>query len=154
MKGVYSLKDKFETFRASEKERQQLKSIAKKANMSKSDFIRHAVFNKEIVVIDGFDDFTKQLKAIGNNLNQLTTRANMGHFQTVNLTETKEQLGKIYDLLTALCRQESFDSRQEEPVKVEIPPQRSHNLFSNSNQTSDEVDRMLDILGGRNYGNG
>ena len=148
------MKDKFETFRASEKERQQLKSMAKKANMSKADFIRHAVFNKEIVVIDGLDDFAKQLKAIGNNLNQLTTRANMGHFQTVNLAETKEQLGRIYDLLTALCRQENFDSRQEVPVEFDIPPQRPLNLFSNSNQTSDEVDRMLDILGGRNYGNG
>lgn len=148
------MKDKFETFRASEKERQQLKSLAKKANMSKADFIRHAVFNKEIVVIEGLDDFTKQLKAIGNNLNQLTTRANMGHFRTVDLAETKEQLGRIYDLLTALCRQESVDSRQEEPVEVETPSQRPHNLFSNSNQASDEIDRMLDILGGRSYGNG
>jgi len=101
------MKDKFETFRASEKERQELKRMASKAKMNKSDYIRHCVFNKEITVIDGLDDFSKQLKAIGNNLNQLTTRANMGHFEAVNLAETKEQLGKIYDLLARLCKGET-----------------------------------------------
>ena len=101
------MKDKFETFRASEKERQELKHMAKRAKMSKSDYIRHCIFSKEITVIDGLDDFSKQLKAIGNNLNQLTTRANMGHFEAVNLAETKEQLGKIHDLLTGLCKGET-----------------------------------------------
>lgn len=101
------MKDKFETFRASEKERQELKRMAKKSQMSKSDYIRHCIFNKEITVIDGLDEFAKQLKAIGNNLNQLTTRANMGHFEAVNLAETKEQLGRIYDLLTSLCKGET-----------------------------------------------
>ena len=101
------MKDKFETFRASEKERQELKRMASKAKMSKSDYIRHCVFNKKITVIDVLDNFSKQLKAIGNNLNQLTTRANMGHFEAVNLTETKEQLGAIYDLLTSLCKGET-----------------------------------------------
>jgi|GEM_PF-516684 len=107
------MKDKFETFRASEKERQELKRMARKAKMSKSDYIRHCVFNKEITVIDGLDDFSKQLKAIGNNLNQLTTRVNMGHFEAVNLAETKEQLGKIYTLMTALCRQEPLEQTTE-----------------------------------------
>ena len=114
------MKDKFETFRASEKERQELKLRAKKAKMSKSDYIRHCVFDKEITVIDGLDDFSKQLKAIGNNLNQLTTRANMGHFEAINLAETKEQLGKIYDLLTSLCKGETVTETavdtEESPV--------------------------------------
>lgn len=107
------MKDKFETFRASDKERQELKKLAKKSKMSKSDYIRHCVFDKEITVIEGLDDFTKQLKAIGNNLNQLTTRANMGHFEAVNLAETKEKLGKIYTLMTALCRQEPLEQITE-----------------------------------------
>jgi len=107
------MKDKFETFRASEKERQELKRMASKAKMSKSDYIRHCVFNKKITVIDGLDDFSKQLKAIGNNLNQLTVRANMGHFEAVNLAETKEQLGRIYALMTVLCRQEPLEQTAE-----------------------------------------
>lgn len=114
------MKDKFETFRASEKERQELKRMARKAKMSKSDYIRHCIFDKEITVIDGLDDFAKQLKAIGNNLNQLTIRANMGHFEAINLVETKEQLGKIYDLLTSLCKGETATETaidtEEKPV--------------------------------------
>lgn len=113
------MKDKFETFRASERERQELKRMAKKSKMSKSDYIRHCVFDKEIIVIDGLDDFTKQLKAIGNNLNQLTTRANMGHFEATNLLETKEQLGEIYEKLTALCRQESVEQVAESVNEAE-----------------------------------
>jgi hypothetical protein len=31
----------------------------------------------------------------------------MGHFEAINLAETKEQLGKIYDLLTSLCKGET-----------------------------------------------
>lgn len=113
------MKDKFETFRASEKERQELKRMARKAKMSKSDYIRYCIFNKEITVIDGLDDFSKQLKAIGNNLNQLTTRVNMGHFEAVNLAETKERLGKIYDLLTSLCKGEPAT---ETPIYTEESP--------------------------------
>lgn len=117
------MKDKFETFRASEKEQQELKLRAKKAKMSKSDYIRHCVFNKEITVIDGLDEFAKQLKAIGNNLNQLTIRVNMGHFEAVNLAETKEQLGKIYDLLTSLCKGETATETAvatEEKLVIEL----------------------------------
>lgn len=132
------MKDKFETFRASEKERQQLKCMAKKAKISKSDYIRHCVFNKEIVVIDGLDGFTKQLKAIGNNLNQLTTRANMGHFETINLAETKEQLGKIYEQLTALCRQESVEEVAESVDEEEISSNvEKENRLSNQDVKQD-----------------
>ena len=97
------MKDKFETFRATEKERQALKVLAKKAHMSKSDFIRHSIFNKEIVVIDGLHELTRELKAIGNNLNQLTVRANLGQLRAVNLSETKDALGGIFDWLAVLC---------------------------------------------------
>jgi len=114
------MKDKFETFRATEKERQMLKSLAKKANMSKSDFIRHAIFSKEIVVIDGLHELTRELKAIGNNLNQLTVRANTGQIHAVNLTETKDALGNIFDRLTILCGGNSVLPESE--AEAEQPP--------------------------------
>lgn len=136
------MKDKFETFRASEKERQQLKRMAKKAKMSKSDYIRHCVFNKEIVVIDGLDDFARQLKAIGNNLNQLTTRANMGHFETVNLSDTKEQLGKIYEKLTALCHRESAKQVAEYVNEEEI----SSNVEKENRVSNQDVKQELSFV--------
>ena len=97
------MKDKFINFRATEKEKKQLTILAKKAKMSQAEFIRHAVFNKEIIVIDGLKPLQKELKRIGNNLNQLTTRSNMGHFSVVDLQETKDELGKIYNSLSELC---------------------------------------------------
>ncbi len=93
------MKDMFITFRATQKENEALTKLAKKANLTKSDFIRHSIFNKEIVVINGVKELRKEMKAIGNNLNQLTTRSNMGHFQVVNLAETTEKLGEINDRL-------------------------------------------------------
>ncbi|HPR90650.1 MobC family plasmid mobilization relaxosome protein [Caproiciproducens galactitolivorans] len=122
------MKDKFETFRACEKERQALKTLARKANMSKSDFIRHAIFNKEIVVIDGLHELTRELKAIGNNLNQLTVRANMGQLRAVDLSETKDALGGIFDRLTALCSGSAAplvaepQTEPEQAVKCEPTP--------------------------------
>ena len=119
------MKDKFETFRATEKERQALNILAKKANMSKSDFIRHAIFNKEIVVIDGLHELTHELKAIGNNLNQLTVRANMGQIHAVNLTETKDALGGIFDRLSVLCGGSTLPgSEPEAPASVIIDHRR------------------------------
>ncbi len=86
------MKDKFINFRATEKEIKQIDILARKARMTRSDFIRHAIFNKEIVVIDGVRGVQKELKRIGNNLNQLTTRANMGQMQVVDLDETKMEV--------------------------------------------------------------
>lgn len=133
------MKDKFETFRASDKERQELKKLAKKSKMSKSDYIRHCVFNKEITFIDGLEDFAKQLKAIGNNLNQLTTRANMGHFEAVNLAETKEQLGRIYELMTALCRHEPLEQIAETVNEEETNSIIETKNLPVANQISQEV---------------
>ena len=56
------MKDKFINFRATEKEKKQLATLAKKAKISQADFIRHSVFNKEIIVIDGLKPLQKELK--------------------------------------------------------------------------------------------
>lgn len=53
------MKDKFINFRATEKEKKQLEVLAKKAKLSQADFIRHSIFNKEIVVIDGLKELQK-----------------------------------------------------------------------------------------------
>ena len=57
------------------------------------------MFGKKITVIPGVDDAAKQLRRIGNNLNQLTWRVNEGTLTAVNLEETKRELAKIFELL-------------------------------------------------------
>jgi len=48
-------------------------------------------------------ELISELKAIGRNLNQLTTLANMGKVDAVYLAETKAQLSGIYEKLSAIC---------------------------------------------------
>ena len=40
-----------------------------------SDFVRDCIFKKEIVNIDGADEIAHELQRIGNNLNQIATKA-------------------------------------------------------------------------------
>ena len=58
------------------------------------------MFGRKIIVIPGVDAAVGQLRHIGNNLNQLTWRVNEGTLTAVNLEETKQELAKLYDLLT------------------------------------------------------
>jgi hypothetical protein len=50
----------------------------KKANMSKSEYLRKQSLEKEIVVVDGLNEVALQLKKIGNNLNQIARAINSG----------------------------------------------------------------------------
>ena len=88
------------TFRVTEEEYKQLEELAYGSYRLISVYCRDCVFGKKITVIPGVDDAAKQLRRIGNNLNQLTWRVNEGTLTAVNLEETKQELAKLYDLLT------------------------------------------------------
>ncbi len=69
-----------------------------------SDFVRDCVFKKDIVIINGLDEFSAQLRRIGNNVNQLTRAVNAGFVSQINLTETRKELEKIWQSLNSLLR--------------------------------------------------
>lgn len=69
-----------------------------------SDFVRDCVFKKDIVIINGLDEFSAQLRRIGNNINQLTRAVNAGFVSQINLTETRKELEKIWQSLNSLLR--------------------------------------------------
>ena len=87
------------TFRVTEEEYKQLEELAYGSYRLISVYCRDCVFGKKITVIPGVDDASKQLRHIGNNLNQLTWRVNEGPLTAVNLEETKRELSKIFELL-------------------------------------------------------
>ena len=64
---------------------------------------------KQIVVIDGLPEVVKQQKAIGRNLNQLATLANMGRVQVVYLKALTEQYAQANDLLAAILKRKRWD---------------------------------------------
>lgn len=59
-------------------------------------YITKAALEKPITVINGLDKTIAELKAIGRNLNQLTTLCNTGKIQSVELTEVKHRLSKVF----------------------------------------------------------
>ena len=89
------LKDKKFAFRVSEHDLNQIRIKAKRARMTVTDYLVTSALNKDIVVIDGVEGLITQMKAVGKNLNQLTTLAHMGRIQAVRLDEVMEAFGDI-----------------------------------------------------------
>lgn len=76
-----------------------IKRKAEKVNMNFTEFITASAMNKQITVINSLSDVLKEQKAIGRNINQLTTLCNMGKIVCPDLQELKQ---KYSEVLTAL----------------------------------------------------
>lgn len=97
------MKKKPFAFRISESNYKTLKQKADRGKVTMTEFLERAITDKDVVVVDGVQELISELKAIGRNLNQLTTLANMGKVDAVYLADTKAQLSDIYEKLSALC---------------------------------------------------
>ena len=69
-----------------------------------TEYITDCCLGKQIVVIDGLDEVIRQQKAIGRNLNQLTTLANMGKVKTVYLQELTDAYAQVGALLSDILK--------------------------------------------------
>lgn len=98
------IKDKNYAFRVSKKDLDTIKSKAKKAKMTVTEYITKSAIGKEIIIIDGLPEIVSQLKKIGNNLNQLTMLSHQGLINTVKLDETEESLTAIYWKINELTK--------------------------------------------------
>lgn len=92
-------KTKMIAMRFRESDYATIKRKTEKANMNFTKFVTAAVMNKPITVINCLEDILKEQKAIGRNINQLTTLCNMGKIICPDLQELKKQ---YTDVLTAL----------------------------------------------------
>lgn len=97
-------KNKLVALRFRENEYNLIKSKANKANMSFTEFVTRSALNKQITVVDGLPEILKEVKAIGRNLNQLTTLCNMGKIICPELSELKEQYSKSIVMLDEIAR--------------------------------------------------
>ena len=95
-------KDKIITIRVSEKEKEKLIKKSIKAELSLSEYLIEQGLDKDIVRIEGLDEFITELRRIGNNINQLTHLANSGIIYTVDLSSTKDELEKIWRAINDL----------------------------------------------------
>ena len=85
---------KFST-RMAREDRERIKELAKQSHMSMSNYVTACCLGRQIVIIEGLKEVLKELKAIGNNLNQLVTLAHMGKIKVINLSEVRQLLTNI-----------------------------------------------------------
>lgn len=88
------------SIRISEENLQKIHHKATQAKLSVTDYVTRCCLGKQITVIEGLDEVVRQQKAIGRNLNQLTTLANMGRIRAVYLEELTQQYGQVSSLLS------------------------------------------------------
>ena len=88
------------SIRISEENLQKIRTKAQQAKLSLTDYVTRCCLGKQITVIEGLDEVVRQQKAIGRNLNQLTTLANMGRIGTVYLEELTQQYSQVSGLLS------------------------------------------------------
>ena len=93
------------TVRCTEDERRKIRERASSRGLKLSDFVLRSALGKKIVVADGFWELSKQLKAVGNNLNQLTRLAHEGRIKSVDLNECSRTLFDIYGRLGEMLKE-------------------------------------------------
>ena len=95
-------KDKIITISFSEKEKKKLIEKSEVAKLSLSEYLIEQGLDKGIVIVDGLNEVVSELRRIGNNINQLTYLANSERIYTVDLSEVKQELGKIWNVINEL----------------------------------------------------
>ena len=96
-------KSKMIAMRFRESDYDTIKRKADKANLNFTEFVTRSALNKPIIVIDSLNDALKEQKAIGRNLNQLTTLCNMGKIVCPDLSELIAQYSDAYDRINDIC---------------------------------------------------
>ena len=89
-------------FRATEEEKGRIMKKVDASDLSISEYLRRCALDKPVIVMEGVDQIAYELRAIGNNLNQITRAVNSGYIQAVVLQETEEVLGQLWQSLNSL----------------------------------------------------
>ena len=82
-------KDKVITIRVTKQEKERLIKKSQKAEMTLSEYLIEQGLDKDIIILDGINEFVYELRIIGNNINQLTRLANSGMINVVYLDRFK-----------------------------------------------------------------
>ena len=93
------------TFYVTEADSQRIHRKAEACGVSLTKYLTDCAVGKEIIRIDALTEFTKALKAQGNNLNQLTTLANIGKVKILRGDTLADKYGAICEQLRQLLRE-------------------------------------------------
>lgn len=94
--------------RISEHNYRRLKRKSKELAITQTEFIERFISNGQIIVINDLVEMQRQLRYIGNNLNQLTKLCHEGSIECLNLAETKKEVSNIWQLLNLLIQKQNL----------------------------------------------
>jgi hypothetical protein len=95
-------KNQFIRARVANWEKFVISENARKARMTESEFVRRAVLEKDVVVIDGAAELLTELRRQGNNLNQLVILARQRRIELVNFQPFTEVYQDTWRALNSL----------------------------------------------------
>ena len=87
---------------------EKIRHKAKQANKTLTDYVTTVCLGKEITVIPDLAEVLKQQQALGRNLNQLVTLANMGRVTVFYLDETIEGLIAVNQSLQEILQRKRW----------------------------------------------
>ena len=91
--------------RVTPEQREIIEEKAYSSYRTPSMYLRDCALDKKIIVISGVDEVANELRKIGNNLNQIAREVNSGYLYEVNLTKTRKELKRIWQLLNSLTQE-------------------------------------------------
>ena len=94
------------TIRITEKEKQYIKKRAEKAGLSVTDYIVRLSLETPIFIPVNMQPFLLELKRIGNNINQLTTKVNSKVFSSYNFREFIDAIEKLTERIGEVGRRQ------------------------------------------------
>ena len=88
-------KNRVISFRVTQEIYDEIHSKAESAGETLADFLTDSALGKEIIQFPDLKDFTKELKAQGTNINQLTMLAHMGRIRSPGLESAANLYAKL-----------------------------------------------------------
>ena len=86
----------------------KLKLNSKKIGITQTGYIEQFIQNGKIVIINDLVETQRQLRYIGNNLNQLTKLCHEGRIKCLDLSDIKMEVGKIWQSLNLLTQSQTL----------------------------------------------
>lgn len=91
--------------RCTEEEYQRIHDKAEQYGLKLNDFVIRSALDKKIIVAESINEIVKQQKAIGRNLNQIATLANMDRLTVVNFQPLLNEHIKVTESIGQLLRE-------------------------------------------------
>ena len=91
--------------RCTEEEYQRIHDKAEQYGLKLNDFVIRSALDKKIIVAEGLNEIVKQQKAIGRNLNQIATLANMDRLTAVNFQPLLDEHIRVTESIGQILRE-------------------------------------------------